>query len=121
MKKILIIEDDFYLVRTYSLKLKKNGAKIESVVDGEAAIDYIKKNQPPDLVILDLMLPKKSGFEVLEEIKKNNLWKNVPVLILSNLGQNEDIKKGKEMGAVDYVVKADTSIEEVIKKIRKYL
>ena len=73
------------------------------------------------MIILDLMLPKKNGFEVLKEIKSNNEWKNIPLVILSNLGQEEDIKKGKEMGALDYIVKADTSIEEAIGRIKKHL
>ena len=120
-KTILIIEDDFYFVKAYSLKLEKEGVNVVSVGDGEAAIEFLKKNKKPDMIILDLMLPKKNGFEVLKEIKSNNEWKNIPLVILSNLGQEEDIKKGKEMGALDYIVKADTSIEEAIGRIKKHL
>ena len=120
-KTILIVEDDFYLVRAYSLKLEKEGVNVVSVGDGEAAIEFLKKNKKPDMIILDLMLPKKNGFEVLQEIKLNSEWKNIPLIILSNLGQEEDIKKGKEMGALDYIIKADTSIEEAIGRIKKHL
>jgi len=120
-KTILIVEDDFYFVKAYSLKLEKEGVNVASVGDGEAATEFLKKNKKPDMIILDLMLPKKNGFEVLKEIKSNNEWKNIPLVILSNLGQEEDIKKGKEMGALDYIVKADTSIEEAIGRIKKHL
>ena len=120
-KTILIVEDDFYLVRAYSLKFEKEGVNVVSVGDGEAAIEFLKKNKKPDMIILDLMLPKKNGFEVLQEIKLNSEWKNIPLIILSNLGQEEDIKKGKEMGALDYIIKADTSIEEEIGRIKKHL
>jgi len=122
MKTVLIVEDDIYMVRAYVMKLdKEDGVKVESVSDGEEASEFIKKNKPVDLVMLDLMLPKKSGFDVLKEMKENKLWKGVPVVILSNLGQQEDISRGKELGADDYIIKADTNINEVIKKIKKYL
>ena len=122
MKTVLIVEDDIYMVRAYVMKLdKEDGVKVESVSNGEEASEFIKKNKPVDLVMLDLMLPKKSGFDVLKEMKENKLWKGVPVVILSNLGQQEDISRGKELGADDYIIKADTNINEVIKKIKKYL
>ena len=121
-KTVLIVEDDIYMVRAYVMKLEKeDGVKVESVSNGEEASEFIKKNKPVDLVILDLMLPKKSGFDVLKEMKENKLWKGVPVVILSNLGQQEDISRGKELGADDYIIKADININEVIKKIKKYL
>ena len=122
MKTVLIVEDDIYMVRAYVMKLEKeDGVKVESVSNGEEASEFIKKNKPVDLVILDLMLPKKSGFDVLKEMKENKLWKGVSVVILSNLGQQEDISRGKELGADDYIIKADININEVIKKIKKYL
>ncbi len=120
-KKILIIEDDPYIVRAYTLKLAKEGIAAEAVNDGETAVDFLKKNKPPDLIILDLMLPRQSGFDVLKEIKQSDLWKDIPVIILSNLGSEEDKEKGKKLGASDYITKADAGIEEVIAKIKKYL
>jgi len=107
--------------RAYAIKFEKENLNVQSVTDGEAAIDYLKKNEAPNLVLLDLMIPKKSGFEVLKEIKENEKWKNIPVIILSNLGQESDIKKGKEMGAAEYIIKADVDIEEIIKKSKKYM
>ncbi len=120
-KTILVVEDDFFVSRAYAIKLEKENLNVQSVTDGEAAIDYLKKNEVPNLVLLDLMIPKKSGFEVLKEIKENEKWKNIPVIILSNLGQESDIKKGKEMGAAEYIIKADVDIEEIIEKAKKYL
>ena len=120
-KTILIVEDDFFVSRAYAIKFEKEDLNVQSVTDGEAAIDYLKKNDAPNLVLLDLMIPKKSGFEVLKEIKSNEKWKNIPVIILSNLGQESDIKKGKEMGAAEYIIKADVNIEDVIEKAKKYL
>jgi len=120
-KTILIVEDDFFVSRAYAIKFEKENLNVQSVTDGGAAIDYLKKNEAPNLVLLDLMIPKKSGFEVLKEIKENKKWKNIPVIILSNLGQESDIKKGKEMGAAEYIIKADVDIEEIIKKSKKYM
>lgn len=121
IKSVLIIEDDFYVTRAYSIKLEKEGINVMSVSDGEAAIDLLKKNDLPDLIILDLMLPKKSGFEVLGDMRANDKWKNVPVIVLSNIGAQEDVKKIKELGIVEYLVKADIGIDEVVEKVKKYL
>ncbi len=120
-KNILIVEDDFFVTRAYTIKFEKENFNVSSVGDGEAAIEFLKKNFLPDLIMLDLMIPKKSGFEVLKEIKSDNSWKKIPVVILSNLGQEEDMKKGSELGAVDYILKAETNIEEVVARIKKFL
>ena len=120
-KTILVVEDDFFVSRAYAIKLEKENLNVQSVTDGEAAIEYLKKNEAPSLVLLDLMIPKKSGFEVLKEIKTSDKWKNIPVIILSNLGQESDIKKGKELGAAEYIIKADVDIENIIEKAKKYL
>src|SRR3989344_7952463 len=121
VKSVLIIEDDFYVTRAYSIKLEKEGINVLSVSDGEAAVEFFKKNNLPNLVILDLMLPKKSGFEVLKEMKSNAQWKNVPVIVLSNIGAQEDIQKIKELGIAEYLIKADIGIDEVVEKVKKYL
>lgn len=122
-KTILVIEDDFYMARAYAIKFTKENVSVLLAVDGEQGIELLKKSAEniPSVILLDIMLPKKSGFDVLKEIKQNNLWKNIPVIILSNLGQETDIQKGKELGAEDYIVKADVSIDEVIAKVKKYL
>jgi len=120
-KTILVVEDDFFVSRAYAIKLEKENLNVQSVTDGEAAIEYLKKNEAPNLVLLDLMIPKKSGFEVLKEMKANEKWKNIPVIILSNLGQESDIKRGKDLGAAEYIIKADVDIENIIEKAKKYL
>lgn len=120
-KSVLIIEDDFYVTRAYSIKLEKEGVNVLSVSDGEEASDFFKKNNPSNLVILDLMLPKKSGFEVLSELRANNKWKNIPVIVLSNIGAQEDVQKIKDLGVIEYLVKADIGIDEVVEKVKKYL
>ena len=121
VKSVLIIEDDFYVTRAYSIKLEKEGINVLSVSDGEAAVEFFKKNNLPNLVILDLMLPKRSGFEVLKEMRANAQWKNVPVIVLSNIGAQEDIQKIKELGVVEYLVKADIGIDEVVERVKKHL
>ena len=121
VKSVLIIEDDFYVTRAYSIKLEKEGINVLSVSDGEAAVEFFKKNNLPNLVILDLMLPKKSGFEVLKEMRANAQWKNVPVIVLSTIGAQADIQKIKELGVVEYLVKADIGIDEVVERVKKHL
>lgn len=115
--KILIIEDDRFLVNVYKAKLSKEGFAMDIAMNG---IDGLEKAKTvnPDLILLDLILPKMNGFEVLEELKKDRTTKNIPVLIMSNLGQDNDVEKGRRMGAVDYLIKSDYSISEVVKKIK---
>lgn len=119
-KIVFVIEDDTFLVQAYQIKLKKEGIEVWVATDGEEALKFLKKD-PPNLILLDIMLPKINGFSVLEEIKKNEKWKNTPVIILSNLGQQQDIEKGKSLGVNDYIVKANARINEVVEKIKKYL
>ncbi len=119
-KKILIIEDDVFLVKAYQVKFKKEGIEADVASDGKEALAYLEQD-PPAAVLLDLMLPGISGFTVLEEIRKNERWKKVPVIILSNLGQPQDIERGKELGVLDYIVKANVKINEIVEKVRKFL
>ncbi len=118
--KIALIEDDKFLLGAMNDKLLREGFSVFTAVNGEGAMELIKKEKP-DLVLLDLIMPVKSGFEVLEDLKNDNELKNIPVIILSNLGQESDIEKGKELGAVDYLIKADFKMKEVIEKIKGHL
>jgi len=118
--KILLIEDDSFISHAYTDGLGRAGFEMIAASNGEEGIEKIK-SENPNLILLDLIMPIKNGFEVLEEIKKDDNLKNIPVIILSNLGQKSDIEKGKTLGAVDYMVKANFSMEEVVKKIKKYL
>jgi DNA-binding response OmpR family regulator len=118
--KILVIEDDPFLSNLLKLRLQKEQMEVISATDGDEAIKKLNETEP-DLILLDLILPKKSGFEVLESISKNPSLRTKPVIIISNLGQTSDIQKGKELGAVEYFVKAKISIDDLIFKIKEFL
>jgi len=117
MKKITVAEDDQFLSNAYRVKLTKEGYEVKMTADGEELIESLKTDKP-DLIILDLLMPKKDGFEALKEIKENPQWKNIPVIIASNLGQTNDIDQGMKMGANDYIVKSDLSLEDLVQKIK---
>ena len=119
-KKILIVEDDKFLRELISQKLLKEGFDIAEAVDGEKGLQSIKEEKP-DLVLLDLILPGIDGFEVLAKAKEDPILANIPIIILSNLGQKEDIEKGLKMGAVDYLIKAHFTPAEIIEKTRTIL
>jgi DNA-binding response OmpR family regulator len=119
-KTILIIEDDRFLREVISQKLLKEGYNPVGAVDGEEGIRKVKEIKP-DLVLLDLILPGIDGFEVLSQMKEDPLLAQIPVIILSNLGQKEEIEKGLKMGAVDYLIKAHFTPGEIIEKIKTAL
>jgi DNA-binding response OmpR family regulator len=119
-KKILIAEDGEFLMRVYEVKLSKEGFNIVKAVDGEVALS-LAQSEKPDVILLDLMLPKKSGFEVLAELKASAELKGIPVIVLTNLGQDTDVKKAMDGGASDYLIKANFSIDAVVEKIKKLL
>jgi len=120
MKKILIFEDDKVLVRVYANKLKKAGYNVLFQENGTEALERVKKEKP-DLIISDLIMPEKDGFETLEEIKANEDTKHIPTLIVSNLGQEADRKETKKLGATEHLVKANVSFKEIQKKIKELL
>lgn len=119
-KRILVIEDDQSMQNIYKTKLQQEGYEVLHALDGEEGVRKAK-NENPDLVILDLILPKIDGFEVLKQIKKDKKTSDIPVIILSNLGQKEDLEKGLALGADDYLIKAMHPITDVLLKIRKQL
>jgi len=119
-KKILIIEDDKFLRELISQKLLKEGYDIAEAVDGEKGIKSVK-DEKPDLILLDLILPGIDGFEVLTKIKKDSEIAEIPVIILSNLGQKDDIEKGLKIGAAGYLIKAHFTPGEIIDKIKEIL
>ena len=118
--KIVVIEDDRVLARAIFTKLSGNGFKVEQAFDGEAGLELVR-SKLPNLLLLDLMIPKKNGFEVLEELKKSPDTKAIPVIILTLLGEDGDIKKGLSLGADDYIVKSEHAIGEVSEKIKNFL
>jgi len=117
-KKILIIEDDKFLRELISQKLVKEGYEISEAVDGEKGIEAVIKEKP-DLVLLDLILPGINGFEVLARIKSDPKVSQIPVIILSNLGQKDDIERALKMGAADYLIKAHFTPPEIVEKVNK--
>jgi len=119
-KKILIIEDDKFLRELIVKKLVKEGYEISEAVDGEEGIKKVKEEKP-DLVLLDLILPGIDGFEVLSRTKEDPALSQIPVIILSNLGQKEDVERGLGLGAIDYLIKAHFTPGEIIEKIRAIL
>jgi DNA-binding response OmpR family regulator len=121
-KRILIVEDDQLLRSLCAKKFSSEGFAVDAAIDAQEGLDKIKKNKP-DLILLDLVLPGMSGFDILKIIKSDPDKKiaGIPVIILSNLGQESDIEKGKQLGADDYMIKATTTTEEIVSKIRKIL
>lgn len=118
--KVLIIEDDQRINKVYMAKLSVEGITVVTALDGEEGLRKIY-SEKPDLVLLDLMLPRKSGFDILKEIKADPKVKDIPVLILSNLAQEKEVEQGLALGAEDYLVKTDYSIQQVMEKIKKAL
>lgn len=117
-KTVLIVEDDEFLRSLTAKRLEKDNYQIEIAVDGENAISALEKIKP-DIILLDLLLPGKDGFEVLKSIRSTDAVKNVPVVIFSNLGQKEDIEKAKALGVDDFLIKANFTLDDVVSKINK--
>jgi len=116
MKKILFVEDEPSLQKAISEVLTQEGYEVVTAADGEEGLLKIKEK--PDLVLLDLILPKKDGFEVLKEMKANDSTKDIPVIVLTNLEGTGDVEKALELGATTYLVKANYELDDVIKKIK---
>jgi DNA-binding response OmpR family regulator len=117
---ILLIEDDPFLSSVLRMKLEKESFKVIRAADGDEALNFLtEQGVKPDLILLDLILPKKNGFEVLETIRQDPLLEKLPVIIISNLGQPSDIERGKALGVIDYFVKARLSVEELVNKVRQ--
>ncbi|MBU6414702.1 response regulator [Patescibacteria group bacterium] len=119
-KKILFVEDEPDLQKTLGSVLENIGFEVVSAFDGEAAVTLAKQHLP-DLILLDLILPKKDGFQVLEEIKKEESTKRIPVIILSNLESINEIERAIELGATTYLIKTNYRLDEVIDKIKNII
>ena len=118
--KILLVEDEEILADVLKEKLVQDKFDVEVAADGVAALEVAGIFEP-DLIMLDLIIPKKDGFQVLKELKADPKLKTIPVIVLSNLGQDEEIKRALSLGAVDYMVKAQHPINEVIEKVKKQM
>ena len=113
-KRILLVEDDNFLSELLSKKLIESQANVLRAANGEEAIAMLKANPKFDLILLDLMLPKIGGFEVMEAINADEKIKGTPIIILSNLGQKNDVEKGVSLGAKKFLVKAILSLDEIV-------
>lgn len=117
---ILLVEDDPFLSALLKTRLQNEGLTVMHAVDGQQAVEMLKASKP-SLILLDLILPKKSGFEVMEAIQSDPELNKSPIIIISNLGQESDVQRGRELGAIEYFVKAKTSIDDLIVKIQQFL
>ena len=120
MKKILFVEDESALQKTFSDLLTNKGYEVISALDGEAGLRLAKEKQP-DLILLDLILPKIDGFGVLKELKQEVSTVDIPVVVLTNLEQMEDIQRVLALGATTYLVKANYDLEDVLAKIKEII
>ncbi len=120
MKTILFIEDEQTLQKTLGDVLSSNGYKVINALDGETGLE-LAKTKNPDLVLLDIILPRKSGFDVLRELKADKKTKNIPVIILTNIEEAENVEKMFSLGATTYLVKTYYSLKNILERIKKTL
>lgn len=120
MAKILIIEDDPFLQGLASRKLKTQGHEILVAKDGEEGLKVLEENKP-DIILLDLLLPGIDGFEFLEKMRADDRFKDIPVIVFSNLSEEKDIKRATDLGVLEYMVKANFTLDELIGKINEAL
>ncbi|HCE49071.1 MAG: hypothetical protein A2445_03240 [Candidatus Jacksonbacteria bacterium RIFOXYC2_FULL_44_29] len=120
VQKILIVEDDRTLSHLYQTKLEKTGYQVAIALDGEEGLKQIADFKP-DAILLDIIIPKIDGFSVLERLKEEPGTKNIPVILLTNLGQDEDVEKGKALGADDYLIKSNFTPTEIVKKLEEVI
>lgn len=118
--KILIVEDDRYISKMYQLKLSLEGYEVQVAENGKQGVDKVKEMMP-NIILLDILMPELDGFEVLKIVKSDEATKDIPVLIMSNLGQEDHIQKGMQMGAVGYIVKSQFTPSKVVEKIKETL
>lgn len=118
--KILIIEDDPLINKMYAEKLAREGYETDVATNGEVGLEKVKQNKP-DLIILDIMMPKMGGIEVMTALKQDTNFEKIPIIILSNLSESPDIEKAKKMGVKEYLVKSDLDPDDVSNAVKKYL
>lgn len=118
--KILIIEDDRYISKMYQLKLSLEGYDVQVAENGREGVDKVKEFMP-NIVLLDILMPELDGFEVLKIVKGDEATKDIPVLIMSNLGQEDHVEKGMKLGAIGYIVKSQYTPSKVVEKIKSVI
>lgn len=117
---MLIAEDEEFLLDSYLAKFSEEDMDVKAVRDGQELLDVVESFKP-DLIILDLLMPRKDGYDTLEALKTNKKTKHIPVIIASNIDQDESIQRGMKLGAIDYFVKSNISLVDLINKCQKYL
>lgn len=118
--KILIIEDDSFISDMYKIKLESEGFEVSVAADGVQGLEAAGKENP-DLILLDIVMPKMDGFTVLQNLKEKPEVQNIPVIMLTNLGQKDSVEKGLKLGAADYIIKAHFTPLEVVDKVKAFL
>ncbi len=116
--KVLLIEDEEMLANMYEVKFKNEGFDLVKALDGAKGLE-LAKQEKPDFILLDIIMPKMDGFSVLKALKENDSTKHIPVILLTNLGQEEDVDRGNKLGAVGYLVKANITPSEVVSAVKK--
>jgi len=119
-RNILIVEDEPFLVEMYKARFEQEGYKVTIAVNGSQVTETVKKLKP-DLVLLDVVMPEKDGYTVLKELKKDKETKAIPVLVFSNLGQDDEIKKGMELGADLYFIKSNYTPSQLVTEVEKLI
>lgn len=120
MAKVLVVEDDKFLTSAYRAKLTKSGFEVQVASDGEEALQILLTFEP-NIILLDLVMPRKDGFATLPEIRAMEKFRTTPVIVTSNLGQKEDVDKAMSLGASDYIIKSDLSMDALVTKINDTL
>lgn len=119
-KRILIVEDEKLISELLKKKLEKEGYEVELAGDGEEGLEKIREIRP-DLILLDIVMPKKGGFEIMEEMKKEEEIKKIPVIVISNSGQPVELDRAKNLGAKDWLIKTEFDPQEVLEKVKKQI
>ena len=118
--RILLVEDDRFLRKAAEVTLKRQGFEVLTAQDGEAGLE-VARDVKPDLVLLDLIMPKMHGFQVLEHLKADRATSAIPVIVMSNLGQDSDVQRAMDAGAAAYVVKSNTALQSLVDTVREVL
>lgn len=119
-KIILLVEDDAFVSDIYQTKLGQEGYRVESAENGLAALKVLEKTTP-DIILLDIVMPYMDGMEVLKKLKENDNWKNIPVVLLTNLSEKDKVEEGLSMGANDYLIKSHFTPSEVVNRIKSFI
>lgn len=120
-QKVLIIEDEELISELLQKKLSNQDYEVEVAEDGKEGLETLREKENPDVVLLDIIMPKKGGFDVLEEMKDDEKLQDIPVIIVSNSGQPVELEKAKKLGAEDWIIKTEFDPQEVIEKVEKII